>query len=118
MSPHEHRQAFLTFVAGLLADYDRYLQRGDINLKRNLVGYRQSAMYLSDTEGRQLLRQVNALLDDARTLPPTAGRSRRLVTTILMPGNASLNGPVDHPRLEPSPDSTSPGRERAVSQPG
>src|SRR6266542_1967148 len=31
MTPDEHRQAFLAFVAGLIGDADRYLARGDID---------------------------------------------------------------------------------------
>src|SRR5215472_4321535 len=32
MSAEDHHRAFMAFVAGLLADFDRYLDRGDIDL--------------------------------------------------------------------------------------
>ena len=43
MTVEDHRRAFLTFVAGLLADFDRYLDGDPPDLMRDLVGYRQVA---------------------------------------------------------------------------
>src|SRR4051794_22023153 len=31
MSIEDHRKMFLAFVAGLMAEYDRYLEQGDVN---------------------------------------------------------------------------------------
>src|SRR5690348_16268009 len=50
MSADDHRQAFLAYVAGLIADFDRYLAGGDIDLVRDGVTYRMLAMYLDDAE--------------------------------------------------------------------
>ncbi len=58
MTPEEHRQGFLAFVAALLADYDRYLDTGDVDLGRDLVGYRQAALNLSDAELVDLLSDL------------------------------------------------------------
>src|SRR3954447_4169397 len=40
MSPEEHRRGFATFAAGLLADFDRYLERagGEVDPVRDGVG--------------------------------------------------------------------------------
>jgi hypothetical protein len=38
MSVEEHRQGFLTFVVGLLADFDRYLEDGDVDVGRTWWG--------------------------------------------------------------------------------
>jgi DNA-binding transcriptional ArsR family regulator len=62
MSVEEHRQAFTAFVAGLLGDFDRYLDSGQ--LLDDLVGV------------------VRPLLDNK----PSARRTRRIFTTVLMPG--------------------------------
>ena len=86
MTVDEHRHGFLTFVAGLLADYDRYLERGDVDLGRDLVGYRQAAVHLTDQEMRELLDDLRAVIRPRLQLPASQGRRRRLVTTILMPG--------------------------------
>jgi hypothetical protein len=86
MGVEEHRRAFMTFVAALLADFDRYLARGEIDFDRDLVGYRQAAMYLTDDELRELLAQLGAVFAPRLAQQPGEGRTRRLLSTILMPG--------------------------------
>ena len=50
LPPEAHRRMFITFVAGLLGDFDRYLARDDVDLGRDLVGYRQAGLNLTDEE--------------------------------------------------------------------
>jgi predicted DNA-binding transcriptional regulator YafY len=50
MSAEDHRHAFMAFVAGLLADLDRYLRRSDADPLRDGVGYRMAGMWLDDAE--------------------------------------------------------------------
>ena len=86
LSPDQHRQAFMTFVAGLLADFDRYLDRGDIDLGRDLVAYRQAALHLTDEELVDLIGELGEVVTRRLSLP-TEGRRRRLLTTILVPAD-------------------------------
>jgi predicted ArsR family transcriptional regulator len=85
MSVDEHRQAFITFVAALLADFDRYLEREKIDLARDLVGYRQTGMHLTDDELLELIRDLGEVLAPRLALPPSPERTRRILTTILVP---------------------------------
>ena len=85
MTPDEHRQGFLTFVATLLADFDRYLDTGDVDLGRDRVGYRQAAMHLSDEEMDALLADLVAVLLPRLELEPSPERTRRLFSTVQMP---------------------------------
>jgi hypothetical protein len=86
MSADEHRQAFTTFVAGLLADFDRYLGDGDaIDVERDLVGYRQAALHLTDAETVELLTELSAVLLPRLQNQPGPGRRRRVLSTVLMP---------------------------------
>lgn len=85
MTVEEHRQAFLTFVVGLLAEFDHYLDRGHVDMARDLAGFRQNAMYLSDEEMSAVVDELRAVLDPRIALPPTPGRTRRLFSTVLMP---------------------------------
>ncbi|MEV4654656.1 helix-turn-helix domain-containing protein [Micromonospora sp. NPDC049301] len=85
MSVEEHRQAFMTFVAALLADFDRYLARDQVDLARDLVGYRQSGMHLTDEELLELIRDLGEVLAPRLALPPSPERTRRILTTILVP---------------------------------
>lgn len=88
MSVDDHRRGFLTFVAGLLADFDRYLDReGDVDLARDLVGYRQAAMHLTDAEAAELVAELGAVLAPRLALAPGEGRTRRLLSTVIMPAD-------------------------------
>lgn len=89
LTVEEHRQAFLAFVAMLLADYDRYLERGTaeggVDLGRDLVGYRQLALHLTDEELLALIADLGDVLRPRLAHEPTPERTRRLFSTILMP---------------------------------
>lgn len=85
MRAPEHRQAFGAFAAALMADFDRYLARGEPDLARDGVGFRQAAMHLSDDDLREMLRQLSATLAPWLAQPPGPGRTRRLVSTVIMP---------------------------------
>src|ERR1700729_345968 len=48
MTPDEHSRAFMAYVAGLLADFDRYLAAGTPDLGRDGAGYTVAGLYLTD----------------------------------------------------------------------
>lgn len=89
MSADDHRRAFTTFVAALLADFDRYLDGagGDADLGRDGVGYRQVGLWLTDDEHAALLGELRGVLRRWSELAPAGGRRRRLVSTVLMPAD-------------------------------
>jgi len=92
-----HRAMFTTFVATLLADFDRYLEQGRPDLVRDGVGYRQAALWLSDTELGELGQRLAEALGPYAVQGPGSGRTRRLLTTILMPSPSSSEGLADTP---------------------
>ncbi len=63
MSREDHRQAFIVFVAGLLAEFDRYLSREDIDLLRDGVGYRMAGIWLDDLELTEFLRDLARVIE-------------------------------------------------------
>lgn len=85
MDLDDHRRAFMVFVAGLLADFERYLDRGHPDLARDGVGYRHAALYLSDRELENLITDLNAVLAPRLANRPSKSRSRRMLSTVLMP---------------------------------
>jgi hypothetical protein len=87
VSADEHRQAFLAFLAGLIADFDRYLAGGDIDLVRDGVTYRMAGLWLDDAELAELAREMYAVLQPRVANPPRAGRRRRILGTVLLPGD-------------------------------
>jgi helix-turn-helix protein len=87
MSADDLRQAFLAFVAGLLADFDRYLARGDFDLLRDGVGFRMAGLWLDDAEHAELMRELTRVLQPRAANAPKPGRKRRIVSYVLMPGD-------------------------------
>ncbi|NCT90485.1 helix-turn-helix domain-containing protein [Cellulomonas sp. APG4] len=87
MTRDDHRRAFLTYVAGLLADFDRYLERDDVDLGRDLVGYQQNALWLTDAELTELIIDLQAAIRPRLAHQPDGERTRRLLATVLMPGD-------------------------------
>jgi predicted DNA-binding transcriptional regulator YafY len=90
MSADEHRQAFMAFVAGLLADVDRYLQREDADPLRDGVGYRLAGMWLDDAEYAELLRDLVRMLQPRLANAPRKGRRRRILATVLLLGDDAM----------------------------
>src|SRR5438128_1611550 len=50
MTLDEHARAFMAYIAGLLADFDRYLAAGTPDPVRDGADYRVAAMWLTDAE--------------------------------------------------------------------
>lgn len=89
MTPDEHRQAFLAFVAGLIGDADRYLARGDIDPLRDGASYNVAGMWLDETEFMEFLRELVTVVQPRLANAPKPGRTRRIFATVLLPGSDS-----------------------------
>lgn len=90
MSADEHRRAFTAFVAGLLADFDRYLARagaGTPDLAGDRVGYRQAAFWVTDAEFDALVADLGAVLQARLAHRPGGGRRRRVLSTVHLPAD-------------------------------
>lgn len=88
MTGEEHAQAFMTFVAGLLADFDRYLERSEVDLRRDGVRYTTEALWLDDSEYADLIRELAAVLDKRRSFSHRPGRRRRLLSAVWLLGDS------------------------------
>ena len=86
MTPDEHRQAFLAFIAGLIADFDRYLARPDFNPVRDLASYNMAGMWLDDTELLEFSRELLRVIQPRLANSPRPGRKQRILATVLLPG--------------------------------
>jgi DNA-binding transcriptional ArsR family regulator len=85
-TPEQHLRFFSMFVGGLIGDFRRYLQRGgSVDLGRAGVTYRQVQLDLSDREFRELLRQLESLVESFAERGPRRGRRRRVLTVIAIP---------------------------------
>lgn len=86
MSPDEHRQAFMAFVAALLGDFDRYVARGDIDFLRDGVSYNLAGTWLDDAELTELRHDILRVLQPRLANAPRPGRRRRILGSVLLPG--------------------------------
>jgi DNA-binding transcriptional ArsR family regulator len=85
MTPEEHGQAFMAYVAGMLADADRYLAGERIDPIRDGADYRAGALWLTDDELAAFLRDLAAIIQPRLDLPPGDGRRRRLLYGVILP---------------------------------
>jgi Helix-turn-helix domain len=85
LTPDEHRGMFMAFVAGLLREYDRYLDRGDVDLVRDGISYRLTGMWLTNGEARRLARELNDVLLPRVANTPRRGRKRWYFGAIAIP---------------------------------
>jgi hypothetical protein len=92
MSPAELRQAFLAFVAGLIGDVDRYLERGDVDPVRDGASFGLAGLWLDDGELLALGRELAAAIQPRLANAPKPGRTRRILATVLLPAPESEQG--------------------------
>lgn len=81
----EQRRYFMTFMAHLLDDFDRYLQKEDLDFERDGVGYRQIPLDLSDDEFAEFLTKLYTLIHEVKQPKPGKGRKRRLFSMVIFP---------------------------------
>jgi DNA-binding transcriptional ArsR family regulator len=92
MTPEEHAQAFMAYVAGLLADFDRYLAAGPPDPVRDGAVYQVAAMWLTDTEFGDFLRDLRSIAQPRLANAPGKGRRRRMLYTVLLPAPEKPSG--------------------------
>ena len=89
MSPDEHRQAFLAFVAGLIGDAERYLARPDVDPLRDGASYNMAALWLTDHELLEFARELYTVVQPRAANGPKPGRNRLLFATVLLPTDSA-----------------------------
>lgn len=87
LSREDHQRYFTAFIAMLLTDFEQYLQRDQIDLLRDGVGYRQVALHLDKEELAQLSQALNQALIPFLNNQPAGQRQRFLLSSVLMPGD-------------------------------
>jgi hypothetical protein len=85
MTPEQHLQAFVAYVAGMLTDAERYLTTGTPDPTRDGASYRMGAMWLTDAEFADLVLDIGAAFQPRLANAPGKGRRRRMVYTVLLP---------------------------------
>ncbi|HZD38528.1 MAG TPA: helix-turn-helix domain-containing protein [Actinomycetes bacterium] len=109
MTPDEHARAFMAYIAGLLADFDRYLAAGTPDPIRDGADYRVTAMWLTDAEFVDFLRDLNKVAQPRLANAPGKGRRRRLLYSVLLPG-------PEKPSSDDRPSRTTPRAQARSKQ--
>jgi hypothetical protein len=95
MTTDEHANMFRAFVAGLLGDYDRYLNSGTPDLIRDGAGYTMAGLWMSDAEFAEFARDLQQVFQSRLDNQPGEGRRRRIVASIIMPDREPTRAPSD-----------------------
>jgi hypothetical protein len=85
MSLEEHRRGFAAAMAGLLAEFNAYLDREHADPTGELVGYRQVPLWLTHDELAELISQVQSAIMSKAGNKPAPGRNHYLLSSILFP---------------------------------
>lgn len=85
MSPDDHRRAFASAMAALLADFGNYLDHAGADPVTEPLGYRQIPLWLSPTELQTLIERIQATITMAVANEPTGERRQYLLSPILFP---------------------------------
>jgi DNA-binding transcriptional ArsR family regulator len=85
LSPDDHRRAFATAVATLIAEFNAYLGRENTNPATDPVGYRQHAVWLTGDELTAMIKELREVIVPRLANPPTPDRTRYLLSPILFP---------------------------------
>lgn len=85
MSAEDHAHAFMAYVAGMLADADRYLAAGQPDPVRDGADYRVGALWLTDAEFADFLQDLAVVVQARTANVPGPGRRRRLLFGVVLP---------------------------------
>ncbi|HEY3559252.1 MAG TPA: helix-turn-helix domain-containing protein [Kribbella sp.] len=85
LTPEDHRHGFAIAMAALVAEFNAYLDGEDADPLRDLVGYRQHGIWLSEAELHQLIEGLRAAILPVLSNEATPDRSRYLLSPILFP---------------------------------
>ena len=85
MTPEQHLAAFMAYAAGMLADAERYLTTGTPDPLRDGASYRMAAMWLTDAEFADLVRDLATVFQPRLANPPGEGRRRHMLYTVALP---------------------------------
>ena len=88
MTPEDHRRAFMAFLAGLLTDVDRYIDTGDADFEQDVAGYRTVGLWLTRDELIEMVGEIGAAVQARASHGPATGRTRRMLSTVLIPAPA------------------------------
>ena len=109
MTVEVHANAFMAYVAGMLADADAYLAAGHPEPGRDGAGYSVGALWLTDAEFAHFARDLAAVAEPRLAKGPGKGRRRRMMYTVFVPAPENRRGKVGAMQRTPERQATAAG---------
>ena len=103
MTLDEHAEAFMAYIAGLLADFDRYIAAEPPDPVGDGASYRVAGMWLTDAEFADFLRDLRAVVQPRLANAPGQGRRRRILYTVFLPEPGKPAGRANGPGAAEAP---------------
>ncbi|GGT12201.1 transcriptional regulator [Nonomuraea spiralis] len=85
MTPDDHRRAFATSMAVLVAEFNAYLDHEEADPVADLVGYRQHAIWLTRGELEKMIIEFRRVILPLLANQPTPDRTQHLLSPIFFP---------------------------------
>src|SRR5262245_48614503 len=85
MSREEHRHGFAAAIAGLVAEFNAYLDRAGTDPTADSVGYRQIPLWLNQDELAELIGEFRSIIVSKMDNEPAPDRGLYLLSPILFP---------------------------------
>jgi DNA-binding transcriptional ArsR family regulator len=83
MTVEQHRTALVLLLTRLLADFDRLVDRGDLDTRLDQLGYSQLALYIDRDDTETISTKLLKVLEPY--LRETPGKDRVLLSLITLP---------------------------------
>ncbi|WP_154307398.1 helix-turn-helix domain-containing protein [Metabacillus lacus] len=81
-SPEEHLNMFLKFIGILISDFEEYIHQPDFHPSKDLGGYSQAILHMSDEEFMDFNRELQRVFLKAAKNEPSPLRQARNITFI------------------------------------
>lgn len=85
MTREDHRQAFTTYAAALMTDFDRYLDHADADPPADGVLYQQSVVWLTEEEFTALVEEIQASIAARADKDRGDGLTRHILSLVIVP---------------------------------
>lgn len=77
---------FMTFLMHLLGDYERYISRGAVDIKKDGLSFTQASIYATDEEFAEFAAVYGEAFSKLLPNKPSPERKLRTLATIVIPG--------------------------------
>lgn len=86
-SREELMNFFMIYITQIMSSFETYLSQDHIDLEKDGVGYRLTALHLTDEEFGNFIMDLANVFKKVSENEPTPERTKRIISTIFIPEN-------------------------------